>query len=119
MKEPWTTRELAILRRLNTPMRIQEWLDRVPYSIDPIYRSPRRVMRDRRAHCVDGGLFAAAALRRLGWPARVVWMTAVNDDGHLVALFEERGLLGAVAKSNYVGCRYREPVYRSLRELMM
>ncbi len=119
MKEAWSKRELAIFAKLDTPMRIQEWLDATPYSLDPIYRSPRRVMKDRRAHCVDGGLFAAAALRRLGYPPRVLWITADNDDGHMLAVFRERGLWGVVAKSNYPGMRYREPVYRGMRELVM
>jgi succinate dehydrogenase flavin-adding protein (antitoxin of CptAB toxin-antitoxin module) len=119
MKESWSKREAAVFAKQSTPMRIQEWLDATPYSLDPIYRSPRRVMKDRRAHCVDGGLFAAAALRRLQFPPLVVWITAENDDGHLLAVFKERGLWGAVAKSNYPGMRYREPVYRGMRELVM
>ena len=115
----WTNREKTVFERLDTPMRIQEWLDATSYSLDPIYRSPRRVMKDRRAHCVDGGLFAAAALRRLKFPPLVVWITAENDDGHMLAVFKRRGLWGAVAKSNYPGMRYREPVYRTIRELVM
>jgi hypothetical protein len=119
MNEPWTKGERAILRRLDSPAKIQDWLNETPYSTDPIYRCPRRVMADRLAHCVDGGLFAAAALRRLGQRARVTWITAENDDGHLLALFERDGLIGAIGKSNFVTLRYREPVYRSLRELVM
>jgi len=119
MTEPWSKNERAVLSRLNSPRKIQQWLDETPYSTDPIYRCPRRVMKDRLAHCVDGALFAAAALRRLGQRPRVTWITAENDDGHLLALFERDGLLGAIGKSNFVGLRYREPVYRSLRELVM
>jgi hypothetical protein len=107
------------LRGLRTPWAIQILLDAIPYSTDPIYRCPRRVLEDRRAHCVDGALFAAAALRRLGHRPWVSWIHAVNDDGHMVALFREGKWWGAVAKSNVVGLRYREPVYASLRELMM
>lgn len=119
MNEPWTRGERAILKRLDTPRKIQVWLNETPYSTDPVYRCPRRVMADRLAHCVDGALFAAAALRRLGQRPRVTWITAENDDGHLLALFERDGLLGAIGKSNFVTLRYREPVYRSLRELVM
>lgn len=119
MREPWTRGERALLKGLDAPWKIQEWLDAAAYSVDPIYRCPRRVMADRLAHCVDGALFAAAALRRLGHRPRVTWITAENDDGHLLALYERDGLLGAVGKSNFVTLRYREPVYRSLRELVM
>jgi hypothetical protein len=116
---PWTRSELAVLRRLTGPVRIQAFLDTVPYSADPIYRCPRSVLRDRRAHCYDGALFAAAALRRLGHPPLLVDMRAVRDDDHIIAIFRRDGLIGAVAKSNYVGLRYREPVFRTLRELVL
>jgi hypothetical protein len=118
-KSGWTRWERARIDRLKSPRAIQDFLDRVPYSTDAIYRSPREVLRDRRAHCVDGALFAAAALRRLGRPPKIVWIHAENDDGHLLALWERGGLHGAIAKSNCVGLRFREPVYRSLRELVM
>jgi len=68
---------------------------------------------------VDGALFAAAALREHGHKPLICWINAENDDGHLLALFKRGALIGAVAKSNFVGIRYREPVYRSLRELVM
>lgn len=119
MGKTWTARERSVLDRLNAPRKIQEFLDGVGYSTDPIYRSPRAVMRDRRAHCVDGALFAAAALRHHRHRPLVLWIDAENDDGHMLALFGRAGAWGAVAKSNFVGLRYREPVYRSHRELVM
>jgi hypothetical protein len=116
---PWTRREVAVLDRLSDPVRIQAFLDRIPYSADPVYRCPRSVLRDRKAHCFDGALFAAAALRRLGHPPLLVDMRAVRDDDHIIALFTRHGRIGAVAKSNFVGLRYREPLFRSVRELML
>jgi hypothetical protein len=115
----WTDAEQATLRNLDRPERIQEYLDATPYSTDDFYRCPRSVMRDRRAHCFDGAVFAAAAFRRLGEPALLLDMRSVRDDDHVITLFRRRNRFGAVAKSNVVGLRYREPVYRSLRELVM
>jgi hypothetical protein len=106
-------------RGLSSPDRIQSFLDSIPYSADKFYRCPLRVVEDQTAHCFDGALFAAAALRRLGFPPLVVDMHAVRDDDHMLALFRRDGCWGAVAKSNYVGLRYREPVYRGLRELVI
>lgn len=112
-------RDRRVLRSLDSPTRIQAFLDSIPYSADKFYRCPRRVFEDRTAHCFDGALFAAASLRRLGYPPLVLDMHASRDDDHLVALFKANGRWGAVAKSNFVGLRYREPVYRTLRELVM
>jgi hypothetical protein len=76
-------------------------------------------MRDRKAHCVDGALLAACALEHLGMPPLIIDMRAVRDDDHVIAVFRARGRIGAVAKSNVVGLRYREPIYRGVRELVM
>src|SRR5262245_16665044 len=116
----FTRSELRILSRLETPSRIQAYLDRLLYSAEERYRCPRSVMRDRMAHCFDGAVFAAAALRRLGHPPLVLDMLPnERDDDHVLALFRRKGCWGAVAKWNYVGLRFREPVYRTLRELVM
>ncbi|MEJ5360005.1 MAG: hypothetical protein WHT06_15205 [Desulfobacterales bacterium] len=118
-------RELAAAERrlgfrLDSSAAVQRFLDTLPYSTDDFYRSPLRVLRDRTAHCFDGAVFAAAALRRIGQPPRILDLFADGrDDEHLLALFRVEGCWGAVAKSNFVGLRYREPVYRSLRELAM
>jgi hypothetical protein len=115
----WTAQEMEILQRLSDPPAIQAFLDSIPYSEDPIYRSPRSVMRDRKAHCFDGALFAACALRRLGHKPQIIDMLAERDDDHMLALFKRDNCWGAVAKSNFAGLRFREPVYRTLRELVM
>ncbi len=114
-----TDDERRTLAALTTPARIQAFLDETPYSTDPFYRAPLRVLRERRAHCVDGALFAASALRRLGHPPLVVDLAAVRDDDHVIAVYRVDGCWGAVAKSNTVGLRSREPVYRTLRELAL
>ena len=116
-----TSEQRTVLESLHTPARIQAYLDDTPYSPESINRSPVRVMQDRLAHCLDGGLFAAMALRRLGHPPLIVDLLPEpdRDDDHVLAIFKVAGCYGAVAKSNYVGLRFREPVYRSLRELVM
>src|SRR2546425_881888 len=77
------------------------------------------VLHDRTASCLEGGIFGAAALRIIGFPPFIFDLEAEQDSDHVVAIFKVRGHWGAVAKSNFTGCRYREPVYRSLRELAM
>lgn len=118
----FTRDERAIFRRLDTPEKIQRYLDDLPYDKEPEgprCRSPRRVLTDNTAHCMEGALFGAAALRMLGYPPLLLDLEAVRDDDHVLAIFSQRGHWGALAKSNYSGLRFREPVYRTLRELVM
>ena len=115
----WTSEEERFLRRLAGPFEIQSFLDGIPYDDAPGTRSPRWVIRERKANCFEGALFAAAALRRLGHRPLVLDLYAVNDDDHDVAVFRRRGLWGAVAKSNMTTLRFREPAYQTLRELVM
>lgn len=115
--------ESRILGALKTPERIQHFLDtEIRYNKEitgETIRSPRRVLRDRTAHCLEGALLAAAALRAHGAPALLLDLEAVRDDDHVLAIFKQHNCWGAVAKSNYSGLRFREPVYRTLRELAM
>lgn len=114
--------ELQVLRRLNNPEKIQVYLDDLPYNKEKegeTCRSPRRVIRDQTAHCFEGALLAAAALRVNGHPSLILDLESVRDDDHVIAVFQKNGCWGATAKSNYSGLRYRTPVYRSLRELVM
>ena len=110
-----------ILAGLDSPERIQAFLDETPYSTEDADRCPVSVLRDRLAHCLDGGLFAAAALRCLGYPPLIVDLIPEpgTDDDHILAIYKVDGLLGAVAKSNFTGLRFREAVYRTVRELVM
>ncbi|MCI0494755.1 hypothetical protein L0Z72_07080 [candidate division KSB1 bacterium] len=108
------------MSELSTPQKIQLFLDELTYSSDEFYRCPRRVLQDRLAHCFDGALFAAAALRLIGYPPIILDLVPNDrDDDHILALYKINGHWGAVAKSNFVGLRFREPVYRNLRELVM
>jgi hypothetical protein len=115
----FSVHERRLLAPLSAPVHVQAFLDGLAYSADPIYRSPRSVMRDGKAHCFDGALLAAAALRRLGHPPLLLDLRAVRDDDHVLAVFRTHGCFGAVGKSNFVGLRFREPVFRTLRELAL
>jgi len=103
-----------MLRALRDPAGIQRLLDGMPYHLAQTAWSPRRVLRDRTAHCLEGAIFAAAALRALGFPPLLLDLEAVQDTDHVVAVFRIGGRWGAIAKSNFAGLRYREPVYRTV-----
>jgi hypothetical protein len=111
--------EVRKLRSLKTPYGIQRLLDAMPYHLEDTAWSPRRVLRENTAHCYEGALFAAAALRMNGYPALIWDLEAEHDTDHVLAIYKVDGCWGVVAKSNFTGCRFREPVYRSLRELAM
>lgn len=114
--------ELRALRKLRNPADIQRFLDEIPYNLEPggvTCLSPRKVLRERRAHCMEGALLAAAILRTLGHPARVVDLEAVRDSDHVIAVYRAGDRWGALAKSDFSGLRSREPVYRGIRELVM
>jgi hypothetical protein len=121
IEENLDARQRALFTSLNSPAAIQAYLDTTRYSAENANRCPLSVLRDNQAHCLDGALFAAAALRRLGYPPLIIDMLPEpgTDDDHILAIFRQNGCYGAVAKSNFAGLRYREPLYRSLRELVM
>ena len=119
MEKTRNTELRQLLKPLASPIKIQEFLDSIPYNTTERTLSPLLVMKERMAHCMDGGLFAAAALRNLGHPPLIIDLSAENDDDHIIAVFREGNCWGAIAKSNTTVLRFREPVYRSLRELAM
>lgn len=104
---------------MKSPYAIQQFLDSIPYNTIIECRSPLQVLKEPRAHCFEGALFAAYALRQIGYPPLIVDMRAENDDDHVIAVFKQQNHWGAVAKSNTSALRFREPVYKTLRELMM
>jgi len=111
--------DLRTLRALKTPVRIQKFIDALGYQYADTAWSPARVLRERKGHCLEGALLAAAALRVNGYPPLLMDLEAVRDDDHVIALYRERGLWGGIAKSNFAGLRFRAPVYRTLRELAL
>jgi hypothetical protein len=106
---------------LKQPQDIQLFLDQTPYNPDYRNRSVVNVLRDRIAHCLDGAIFAAAALSQLNFPPVIIDLLPApeQDDDHVLAIYKQGGNYGAVAKSNFAGLRSRQPVYNSIRELVM
>jgi hypothetical protein len=111
--------DVRTLRRLKTPAKIQQFIDALAYQYANTAWSPQRVLRERKGHCLEGGLVAAAALRVQGHRPLLMDLEGVQDDDHVVALYRERGLWGGIAKSNFAGLRFRAPIYRTLRELAL
>ncbi|QQS22751.1 hypothetical protein IPM19_03935 [bacterium] len=115
--------ELRLLQKLNTPQKIQDYLNRLPINFEEqgdTSRSPREVLRLKTAHCMEGALLAAVALWYHGQkPLLLDLVTTKNDDDHVVALFRQNRLWGAISKTNHAVLRYREPVYKTVRELAM
>jgi len=115
-----TRSEARLIAGLTSPAHIQKFLDGIHYSEEVRYRCPLNVVKDRKGHCFDGAVFAAAMLRRIGYlPLVLDLIPNENDDDHVLAIYKTRDHWGAVAKSNYSGLRYREPVFRTVRELVM
>lgn len=123
MDHPFSPAEWRTLRALRSPSAIQRFLEeRIAYNKEPggpTCRSPRRVLRDRVAHCMEGALLAAAALFVHGHEPMLLDLEAVYDVDHVLAIYRIDRCWGAIAKSNYPSLRFREPVYRSTRELAM
>lgn len=115
----WSKEEIKFLETLNDPDKIQDFLDTVDYNPKYECKSPRWVIRKRSAHCFEGALFAAAALQFNGYKPLIVDMKSQNDDDHVLAVFKKDGYWGSIGKSNFTTLRYREPVYRNMRELIM
>ena len=115
----WDKEELVVLEKLKTPEKIQLYIDSFQYNPYHSFRSPRYVLRERKAHCSEGAIFAAATLSHLGYPPLILDLKAENDDDHIIAIYQMNSHYGALAMSNFATLRLREPVYRDIRELVM
>ncbi|MDO8523737.1 MAG: hypothetical protein Q7R74_00740 [bacterium] len=121
-----TKKELSILKRLSTPMKIQDFLDAIPMNHEKkgeTHMSVRRVLREHKAHCIEGALVAAAALSFHGEPPLLLDLVSdkshYDDDDHVVTLYKRNGYWGAISKTNHATIRFRDPVYKTLRELAL
>lgn len=114
--------EYRVLRKLNTPHKIQDFLDTLPFNFEhsgETYMSPRRVLQEKTAHCLEGALLAALAFTVNGEEVFLLDLKAPRDIDHVVVLYKRNGLWGAVSKTNHAALRYRDPVYKTVRELAM
>lgn len=113
----------AVLRKLKTPVLIQDYLDALPINHEKngeTHFSPRRVLKEKKAHCIEGALLAASALWLHGQPPLLLDLkTKLFDDEHVVALFKQNGYWGAISKTNHAVLRFRDPIYKTLRELAL
>lgn len=116
---PFSPQELRTLRSLDTPQKIQRFLEDLPYHHANTAWSPRVVLRELSAHCFEGAVFAAAALRVNGYKPLIWDLEGIRDSDHVLAVYKHDGHWGSIGKSNFAGLRFREPVYRTLRELAM
>lgn len=117
--------ELAILKQLSTPQKIQDYLDALPQNFEKngeTYLSPRRVLREQKAHCIEGALLAAVALWLQGERPLLLDLKTFDigvDPDHVVALYKKNGYWGAISKTNHAVLRYRDPIYKTVRELAL
>lgn len=118
-------RDFALLSRLSTPAAIQDYLDSVPMNWEKkgeTLFSPKRLLEEKKAHCFEGALFAAAALWAHGEPPLIMNLSARMEKGdvdHVVALYRRGGRWGCISKTNHPSIRFRDPVYKTLRELSL
>ena len=114
-------KEFNILKKLNTPAKIQDFINKIPINFEVGKRtcwSPLTILKNKEAHYMEGALLAAAAFWHNGEPPLLLNLRTTDDDyGHVLALFKRRGRWGAVTKTNHAVLRYRDPVYASVREL--
>jgi hypothetical protein len=115
--------ELKKLRQLNTPSKVQDYLDSLSFNFEEKQEtcmSARRVLKENKAHCIEGAMLACTAFMLAGRKPLILNIkVSKDDDDHIVALFKENGFWGAVSKTNHAVLRYRDPVYRTVRELAM
>ena len=119
----FSEKEVQLFKKLNTPSKIQNFLNKIPSNFEPrgeTCLSPKEVLKQKRAHCLEGALLAATILRFHGHPPLVLDLTANEQDkDHVIAVYRRYDHWGAISKTNHATLRFRDPVYRTLRELVL
>lgn len=123
IKKYLTKQEIAIISKLNTPSKIQDFLEKIPFNFEnqgETYYSPRRVLVQKEAHCFEGALFAITCLKYHNIESYLLDLKARRPDSdHVIAVFKINGYLGAISKTNHAVLRYRDPIYKTNRELAL
>ncbi len=121
----WNSAEIKLFKKLKTPAKIQDFLETLKPNFETkgeTCYSPRQVLKHKVAHCMEGAMFAAAALEFHGHKPLVVDLRSVKkpyDDDHVIAVFQQFRCWGAISKTNHGVLRYREPIYKTFRELVL
>ena len=117
--------EIELFRKLDSPQKIQDYLNSIPFNFQVkkvTFMSPRLVLKNKKAHCVEGAMLASAILEFHGWKPLILDLRSTEkpyDYDHVVSVFKLNGCFGAISKTNHAVLRFREPVYKSVRELAM
>jgi hypothetical protein len=119
---PLTFKEKAFLKKLSTPAKVQDFINSIPFNFEKnkidTLKSPVRVLRENNAHCFEGAILAAYILSLHGHKPLVMYLQSTKKDfDHVVAPFKQHGCWGAISKTNHGVLRYREPMYKTIREL--
>jgi hypothetical protein len=120
----FTKAEISLLKKINTPAKVQDYLNTLRFNFETdgidTLKSPFRVIREGNAHCIEGAVCGAYMLAQHGYKPLILHLKAIKGDfDHVIALFQEDGYWGALSKTNHAVLRYREPVYKTVRELVM
>ncbi len=119
----FSKKEIALIKKLNTPTKVQDFLNSLAFNFEEkgeTLKSPILTLRVRRAHCMEGAILGAYILSTHGYKPLILHLKTIKGDfDHIVALFQEDGFWGALSKTNHAVLRYREPIYKNVRELVM
>ncbi len=120
----FSKKEIALLNKLNTPAKVQDFLNTIPFNFEhnkiDVIKSPLRVIRENNAHCIEGAILGAYVLSIHGYPPLILHLKTTSDDmEHVITVFKQDGLWGAMSKTNHSVLRYRDPIYKTIRELVM
>jgi len=120
----FTKEELKLFKKLDTPAQVQDFLNGIPFNFEhdgvDVIKSPIRVLRENNAHCIEGAILGAYILSLHGHKPLLLHLQTTTDDlDHVITLFKINNLWGALSKTNHSVLRYREPIYKNVRELVM
>ncbi len=123
-KQKYNAEERRFFKKLNSPKKIQDYLNSIKFNFEKngeTCMSPRFVIKNKKAHCMEGAMLAAAALQFHGYKPLLLDLRSIkpHDDDHVVAIFKQFGCYGAISKTNHAVLRYREPIYKSIHELAL